>query len=328
MSANILIVDSDEAFATILKEGLETNQLYKAKIATSGEEALEAIVEQPFDMTIVDMGLPDIEGSTLVKAIREAKPTMRIMLIPLFGEELSPEAQSLDIQGILTKPFFMGDLPRKIEEALARPVRVGLTAPVSAAPVARPKRRPVEEMELPPTWLPTTEELAMEAIREAPPPPALEGVEEEGPAPAPPPPTEEERQIPLGEILRKIGTEINKHLTNLAFDLSAESVLLTHASELVAHAGNLNKERSQKLAVLVADSFAAVARAAKFLGETNGHFELSQNEGEDYSLYSRSVTEDLVLSVALRADTPPGTVRYITKQTADRLAKLVRGAGK
>lgn len=319
MSANILIVDSDEAFATILKEGLEASRLYKAEVATSGGEALQAIVEQPFDMTIVDMGLHDMEGITLVKAIREAKPTMKVILIPLFGEELDQEAQSLDIQGVLTKPFFMGDLPRKIGEALSRPVRTGL-----AAPTAAPAPRPPKQAQPPSGWPPSTEELAAKAVREAP-PLTVEAVKEEIPAPAPPP---AEKAPPLSTILSRNITEINKHLTNLAFDLNAESVLLTHASELVACAGSLDKGRSQKLAELVADSFTSVAKAAKFLGETSGHFELSQNEGNDYSLYSRSVTDDLVLSVALRADTPPGTVRYITKQTADRLAKLVRGTGK
>lgn len=321
MTTNILIVDSDEAFATILKEGLEADKTYKATIATSGEEALEAIVEQPFDMTIVDMGLSDIEGTTLVRAIREAKPAMRVMLIPLFGEELDPEAESLDIQGVLTKPFFMGDLPQKIKDAFSRPVRVGLTLPPSPAVVreaAPPPPSPVwmeEAIASPPIPRPV-EEVVISPPGEAQP--------EEVAVVPPPKPPQKAVAVPLSERLNQRSEEITKHLTNLAFDLNAEVVLLSQAAELVAHAGSLDEDRSRKLAVLVTDSFTAAARAAEFLGESNGRFELSQNEGDDYSLYSRSVTEELVLSVALRADTPPGTVRYITKQTADKLSKLVR----
>ncbi len=363
MATNVLIVDSDEAFATILKEGLEADKFYKATIATSGEEALQAVVEKPFDMSIVDMGLSDIEGATLVRAIREAKPNMRVMLIPLFGEELDSDAAALDIQGVLTKPFFMGDLPQKIQEALARPVR-GVMPPSpgqvavreAAAPPRRispaARRRAFADTELVPP--PQLREQLRE--REAAPPPRRPGPAREEVSPvlsqaiaeaevAPPPPEVEEKvekeekvaekeiappsaRLPetssaLIEKLRQKSVDVDRHLTNLAFDLSAESVLLTCATKLVAHAGNLSKEKSQELAALVSESFTSVAQVARLLGEPDGRFELSQNEGDEYSFYSRSVTNEIVLSIALRADTPPGTVRYITKQTADKLAQLV-----
>ncbi len=350
MATNILIVDGDEAFATILKEGLETDKTYKATIATSGEEALQAVVEKPFDMAIVDMGLSDIGGTTLVKAIREAKPNMRVMLIPLFGEELDSEAAALDIQGVLTKPFFMGDLPEKIQVALSRPVRGVMPPPPSQAPVreaAPPARRPRPfREEARPVLTHTLAEAEtipfrsqLEKASPRRPSPAREEVSPavsqalaEAEVAPPPPKVEDKETVPflsvekaagLAERLRRRSVEITRHLTNLAFDLSAESVLLTCATELIAHAGNLNREKSQELAVLVSESFTAVGRVAKLLGESDGRFELSQNEGDEYSFYSRSVTTEIVLSVALRAETPPGTVRYITKQTADKLVQLV-----
>jgi hypothetical protein len=150
------------------------------------------------------------------------------------------------------------------------------------------------------------------------PPPEVKGEEI-----APPPARPREAVADLVKRLQQKSVEIERHLTNLAFDLSAESILLTCEAELVAHAGNISKEQSQELAILVSESFTSVGRVAQLLGEPDGRFELSQNEGSEYSFYSRSVTTEVVLSVALRAETPPGTVRYITKQTADKLAQLV-----
>jgi len=118
----ILIVDQDEAFATMLQESLEASGAYKATRVTSADEALQAVVEGNFDLAIIDLGLEDIDAVTLIRAIREAKPRLRLMLIPLVGEELPPEVQELNVQGVLPKPFFIGDLQQRIESALKKPV--------------------------------------------------------------------------------------------------------------------------------------------------------------------------------------------------------------
>ena len=51
---NILVVDSDEGFGTMLKEGLQNSGHYSATCAHSGSDALQAVVEQNFDLVIID----------------------------------------------------------------------------------------------------------------------------------------------------------------------------------------------------------------------------------------------------------------------------------
>ncbi|RLC63044.1 MAG: hypothetical protein DRI48_08875, partial [Chloroflexi bacterium] len=119
---SILIVDSNAAFAAILQEGLEQNGEYHTTVAASGDEALEALATDEFDLAIVDLGLTDPDGITLAHALRERQADLRLMLIPLMGEQIPSELSDLNVQGILPKPFFFPELPGRIADALAQNV--------------------------------------------------------------------------------------------------------------------------------------------------------------------------------------------------------------
>jgi CheY-like chemotaxis protein len=119
----ILIVDNNIAFATLLKEGLEQGGEYRAIVMSSGEEAVEVASAAEFDLAVVDMGLTDPDGLALARALREKNPSLRLMLIPLDGADLPPNASDLDVQGVLTKPFFLPELSGHVADALAKPLR-------------------------------------------------------------------------------------------------------------------------------------------------------------------------------------------------------------
>ncbi len=275
----ILIVDGNEAFATMLKEGLESSGAYQAIVATSGTDALDALVENHVDLAIVDMGLEDMDGPTLVQSLRQSKPDLRIMLIPIFGQELTQEDKALQIQGVLPKPFFIGDLPDLIQEALTSPWaqnEAAQEASVEASPTNNPDPKPAAA--------PRTAPRERFAARD------------------------------VGGLLEELFREIR-----------AEAVILTRDSELVAHAGNVTRQRAQELAELAAESLAAAHKIAAFLGEPDNCFEQCTLEGDEYNVYSLTVASDAVLSVALSARTPVGIVRYNLRQTADALADIWRG---
>jgi len=118
----ILIVDNNVAFATILQEGLEQGGEYRTTVTGSGGEALQALATTEFDLVIVDLGLTDPDGATLAHTLRQQQPNLRLMLIPLAGEELPSELADLDVQGVLPKPFFFPELPGRVADALARSV--------------------------------------------------------------------------------------------------------------------------------------------------------------------------------------------------------------
>jgi CheY-like chemotaxis protein len=131
---SILILDSDVAFATMVQEGLKQNGEFSVTVATSGDQALQELATGEVDLAIVDLGLTDPDGAALARILRQQQPNLRLMLIPLVGEEIPPDLADLQVQGVLPKPFFLPELPGRIADALARPVG-GSPGTAEAAPV-------------------------------------------------------------------------------------------------------------------------------------------------------------------------------------------------
>lgn len=154
----ILVVDANEAFATLLQQELEGMDM-RADVVASGHKALRATAAADYAMAIVDMGLPDLPAAQLVRAIRQEHPDLRLMVIPLEGEEIPAELADVPIQGTLPKPFFLPELPERIRQALARP----LPAPPQAEET--PARAPGGKA--PPDILPLMSRLAQEVGAEA-----------------------------------------------------------------------------------------------------------------------------------------------------------------
>ncbi len=118
----ILVVDANEAFATLLQEEIGRMEGLSADVAFSGQDALKATLANQYALAIVDMDLPDLPGPQLVRALRSEHPDLRLMVIPLEGDALPPELADLSIQGTLSKPFFLPELPNRIRQALAAPL--------------------------------------------------------------------------------------------------------------------------------------------------------------------------------------------------------------
>jgi DNA-binding response OmpR family regulator len=300
---NILVIDSDEGFGNMLRSGLESSGQYRAKCVYTGSNALEMVIEEPFDLVIIDMGLVDMSPITLVQAIREAKNSMRLMMIPLIGQDLPPQIKTLNINGVLTKPFFVGDLPDLINQALGR------RPPVLTPPP--PTRSVANQTPLPPT---RTIEAKKAAVEDKP----AATVEADTPA--------TEFIVVSQEtvrFLRANESEIIRLLDDLNVEVRAEAILLIAGGELIAQAGMLARPQCQELTLLVAQSSQAAAQAARFLGEKAGRFVQSLHEGEEYRLYTLSLTEGILLSLALSSNVPLGMIRHQSRQVAEQLSRFI-----
>ena len=146
MDSKILVVDRNAAFATMLKEMLETDGGYDVSVVPKGSDALALLQDDSFALTIIDMDLDpdDLDYRHLIPRVREAQPSIRLMLIPLLGESLPSEMLQLDIQGVLSKPFFADDLLPSIQEALSKQVNPAIPLP---APKPAPAPQAPDEME-------------------------------------------------------------------------------------------------------------------------------------------------------------------------------------
>jgi CheY-like chemotaxis protein len=300
---NILVVDPDEGFGYMLKEGLQNTGQYSATWVHTGGEALQAVVEKNFDLVIIDIAVSDMPPPKLVQAIRDAKNGIKIMMIPMMGQDLPDRLKKLEINGVLPKPFFVGDLPNLIDEALGRPKRRSLTptpvpvkvevAPVSASPPATPP------LASPPPAQPET------------------GGSQALMTPLVVVPQETIR------FLRANEAEILRSLSDLNREVRAEAILLIAGVELIAQSGMLSRDHCQELAVLVAQSSQAAALAAQFLGERAGRFTQSLHEGGAYRLYTLTLGEGILLSLALSTNVPLGMIRHQCRQIAEQLTKYI-----
>jgi len=301
---NILVVDCDEGFGLMLKEGLENSGHYTSHCVHTGSDALQAVVEANFDMVVVDTALVDMSPATLIRAIREAKNEMKIMVIPLMGQSVPKAIEALDINGVLTKPFFVGDLPDLVDQALGRqrsPVADQVPPPPPAATADTPS---------------TVIAVGSSQTETATAAPVAELVAE-------PPPTVANVPSDTIRYLRANEAEILRLLDDLNREVRAEAILLIAGAELIAQAGMLAREQCQELAKLVAQSAQAAAQAANFLGEPAGRFLQSLHEGEAYRLYSLSLGEGIVLSLALSSNVPLGMIRHQCRQIAEQLSKFI-----
>jgi len=299
---NILVVDSDEGFGMMLKEGLENSGHYFSVCVHTGSDAIQAIVENSYELAIIDMALTDMSPAALIQAMRKAKDGMRVMIIPLIGQSVPQSIEALSINGVLTKPFFVGDLPDLIDEAIGRKRESRPVAPVRPEKSDSPKDEVVE----PSARENEIDEVVPEATPELPPPLAVASVSSD-----------------TLRYLRANETEILRLLGDLNREVRAEAILLIAGLELIAHAGMLGRDQCQQLTMLVAQSAQAAAQAAGFLGEPAGHFGQSLHEGEAYRLYSLSLGEGIFLSLALSSNVPLGMIRHQCRQIADQLSKFI-----
>ena len=84
MTKNILIVEDDRTVLNTLKEILELEG-YKVDTAETGKEAVEKTKSKSYNLTLLDIKLPDMRNTTLLKTIHKINSkTMKIMLTGLF----------------------------------------------------------------------------------------------------------------------------------------------------------------------------------------------------------------------------------------------------
>ena len=120
MSNKILIVEDDPLFGESLEDLLE-EEGYVVTLAINGEEALERTFEEEFDLYLLDINLPLLDGITLLKELRKAEDTTPAIFLTSHSkkEKLKTSFESGG-DDFLTKPFENEELLLRIEALLRR----------------------------------------------------------------------------------------------------------------------------------------------------------------------------------------------------------------
>lgn len=115
----ILIVEDDKQLAHILKKHLKLE--YAVDVATSAEEALYHTKEYEYDVIILDIGLPDKDGISLCRDLREKGIKSSIlMLTGEFAIKKKIEALDNGADDYLVKPFDLEELQARVRALLRR----------------------------------------------------------------------------------------------------------------------------------------------------------------------------------------------------------------
>lgn len=116
---NILIVEDDMDIQELLREFLKEAG-YEVTSASDGIEAMDLFAKNKYDLILLDIMLPKIDGFGVCELIRKQSQVPIIMLTALGGEEEQIRGLDLQVDDYITKPFSVPILIRKIAAVLRR----------------------------------------------------------------------------------------------------------------------------------------------------------------------------------------------------------------
>lgn len=116
----ILVVEDDPRLGPSLKKGLERNH-YAVDLVTNGEDAVLMAETVPYDLIVLDVLLPQLNGFEVCRRLRKQKRTMPILLLTALGE-VDHRVTGLDMgaDDYLTKPFAFRELEARVRALLRR----------------------------------------------------------------------------------------------------------------------------------------------------------------------------------------------------------------
>lgn len=120
MNKALLIVDDDEQLRRLCKITLEQSG-HLISEAENGKEALAAVTKTSFDLIVLDLSMPDMDGFEFLKAVRVESPKLKIIVISGFlGGTMLKAAKLFGAAATLAKPFSPESLLATVDQVLAK----------------------------------------------------------------------------------------------------------------------------------------------------------------------------------------------------------------
>lgn len=110
----ILVVDDDEHLRLVMQETL-TASGYEVEVAESGQQALDILNKDSFDLIISDLMMPGLKGNELLKEAKKKYPDIGFFLISAYGTiETAVDAMKTGAYDFITKPFSISQIESRV----------------------------------------------------------------------------------------------------------------------------------------------------------------------------------------------------------------------
>ncbi|MEM8778957.1 MAG: response regulator [Cyanobacteria bacterium P01_G01_bin.49] len=115
---HILIVEDEPRLAAFIEKGLQ-NKGFKTSVATDGQQALFMAQNETFDLLLLDLGLPIMDGWTVIERLRNQGNQVPVIVVTARDPRESRNiGQRFNIEGYISKPFRFQDLLKQVESYL------------------------------------------------------------------------------------------------------------------------------------------------------------------------------------------------------------------
>ena len=115
----ILIIEDEESIADLEKDYLELSD-FNVEIENTGEKGLERSLKEDFDLIILDLMLPGVDGFEICRQVREAKNIPIIMVSAKKDDIDKIRGLGLGADDYMTKPFSPSELVARVKAHMAR----------------------------------------------------------------------------------------------------------------------------------------------------------------------------------------------------------------
>jgi len=105
MPGKLLVVDDEESPRRVLKIEL-VNEGYDVQTASDGDEAIAMVDKESFDLLILDVKMPRVDGFQVLKHVKERYPATRVIMLTSFLDlKAAVEAEKLGADQLMQKPY-------------------------------------------------------------------------------------------------------------------------------------------------------------------------------------------------------------------------------
>ena len=120
MSEKVLIVDDEKEFIDALGERME-NRGMNVSTTTSPHEAIALVEKKSFDVVVLDLQMPEMDGLETLKIMKKKRPEIQVILLTGHATvDKGIEAMKLGAMDLLEKPTQISVLAEKIQKAQAK----------------------------------------------------------------------------------------------------------------------------------------------------------------------------------------------------------------